>query len=715
VPQVKVCLVSESLDFTGIEEEVKEGTSLDNSINADEADDYFVGNTINSTIGGENVTLTDPQVGNITGNHSGSESQIKFRNGSANNAKIDETEEEIDTSKPLQLSSTEYYNNASLVRALFCRSKRRQVCAKCVSSKKGLFTCRVRSAHSNQDPTWIEYFRANEGVDGILAILDPSYIPPPNLTLSQNSQGEDLDTVSVVDPSEFGSEVKSQALTEAIANEEDLKEALKAAAANQQKAEQAKKLAQVLASMAQMEIDLPILLTSKFMHAAFHVDPEDGHFEICPKCGLGGDVICCESCPMVSHPKCAAMSEIPDEEWHCYTCVEKRKEAKDQERSVKQLARTLPIERIGISEETQRGSKSKPKTEVFDFEKTIDEVSTILEELKQSRQKQMTIILGQKLVREFDGEEFVGEVTELLSEDVEFFKVLYEDDDEEQLTLEELQLCVASYKKMQKCTDLVKEQTKEQTPPRKLGKPRKYAIEEVPPRRSRGRLTKEPLRSPVEVKLPRKRGRPRKRGLVDNVESQSSPPEQINMESNQDQGQPNKRGRPRKSAKLLDDKAHNRHGCPGVRIAHANSFQAIPPRKRGRPRKFSESEHLPQPVRGRGRPRKDEKRNASLDPPRKRGRTAQKALFLEYDISKGDSPNPGHVDKNMTYYCTLENDTSAKIASLIGCESWLDIAYIPENLERFPSLQDKKVKFRKGTLVRIAECNFAKKKATLLI
>jgi len=70
-----------------------------------------------------------------------------------------------------------------------------------------------------------------------------------------------------VDPSEFGSEVKLQALPVATANEEDLKEVLNAAAVNQQKAEQAKKFAQVLASMAQMEIDLPILLTSKFMHA----------------------------------------------------------------------------------------------------------------------------------------------------------------------------------------------------------------------------------------------------------------------------------------------------------------------------------------------------------------------------------------------------------------------------------------------------------------
>ena len=85
------------------------------------------------------------------------------------------------------------------------------------------------------------------------------------------------------------------------------------------------------------------------------------------------------------------------------------------------------------------------------------------------------------------------------------------------------------------------------------------------------------------------------------------------------------------------------------------------------------------------------------------------------EISDDDAPNPGHVDKNITYYCTQENDTAVKIASSIGCESWLDVAYIPENLERFPALQDKKVKFRKGTLVRIAEAGFVAKKAAQLV
>jgi hypothetical protein len=143
----------------------------------------------------------------------------------------------------------------------------------------------------------------------------------------EGGHGEEFDVASNVAPSECGSEVKSQGLNEVTSNEEDIKELLRSAAAYQQNAEQAMSLAHVHAAKARIEIQLPILLTSKLMNEAFHVDPGDGHFKFCPKCGLGGDVICCESCHMVSHPKCAAMAEIPDEEWHCHAWVLKKQQA----------------------------------------------------------------------------------------------------------------------------------------------------------------------------------------------------------------------------------------------------------------------------------------------------------------------------------------------------------------------------------------------------
>ena len=701
VPQIKVCLLSESLDLADILEEGKDSSC--NSADAERADIFDSKNVGNTTDREDNAYLTEPQqseVGDDEGVQSINGLLDENQNDGSAPVNIDENvddsdTEEVDTSKPLQFLPSDYYNNGSLIRALFCRSKRRQVCVKCVLGKKGIFTCRVRSAHSNLDPAWIEYYRANGGVNGILRILDPAYISPPTLMLSQNSQGEDrddLDATSVAAPSECGSEMKSQAQTEVSTNEEDWKDLLESAVTNQKKATKAARLAKALLSKAQTEVDLPILLSSEFMHASFNVDPQDGHFEICPKCGLGGDVICCEGCPMVSHPNCAGMAEIPDAEWHCYTCVRKKKTARNQEHSLGGTTQT------SVTESCIDGVE----TEDLDVEKTADEVSTILEELKQSRQKPVTVVLGQKLVREFDEEDFFGEVIGLPSDESEFFKILYEDDDEEELTLEELQPCIVAYNKVQKSTELAQEQL-----PQKRGRPRKNQIEEVEDEvpRKRGRSRKRVLDDNSESlqPLPEKRGRPRKSATIEPIENQ-----------------PKKRGRPSKrldsSAELLDDRATRRRG---------RSVITKESRKRGRPRKNASPEHEHSPVLvERGRRGSSEK--ASLEPPKKSGRgrprsttkaPVTKAVVVpeEYGISEDDSPNPGHVDKNMTYYCTMENDTSAKIASLIGCESWLEVAYIPENLERFPALQDKKVKFRKGTLVRIGECSFTKKKAALLI
>lgn len=173
-------------------------------------------------------------------------------------------------------------------------------------------------------------------------------------------------------------------------------------------------------------------------------------------------------------------------------------------------------------------------------------------------------------------------------------------------------------------------------------------------------------------------------------------------------------------------------------------------KKRGRPRKNRETSDLEpleiQPKkRGRGRPRKnrdtidlerlkkndeDAAKEKKMEKPerssgrKRRGRARNQNSTIPApqavsptspDISDKNAPNPGHVDKSMTYYCTKENDTATKIASMIGCESWLDVAYIPENLERFPALANKKIKFRRGTLVRIAEASFANKKALRLV
>lgn len=587
--------------------------------------------------------------------------------------------EEVDMSKPITFVPADYNNNTSLVRALFCRSKRRQPCLRCVLSKKGLFTCRVKFAHSNIDPLWIDYFRCNGGVDGILAILDPDYQPQTEMFQSTDSQDEDAE--STLDQSEH---------FENKGDDDNLKSAIESANEVRLKAIKAQELASVLLMAARKDMERPISLSPEFMHGSFTVDPDDGHFEICPKCGRGGDVICCDTCEMVSHPKCAGMDEIPEGDWHCEACIEKTNNAVDET----EIASALD-----------------------DVEEAAEKLELMVEDLKSAR-KQAPIEIGTKLFRKFHGKTYLGWVIQLPSETMDYYRVQYEDGDDEDFTMDEMRPFIAAYNK--------KKSTDDAELPTKNGRPTKYTKESTvdtskndQTAKRRGRPRKNRDQSPVEKAPARKRGRSRK--AVQDRESDmpvkkrrrghtpknGSPSESIRQV-------PRKRGRPRKNT-----------NSEVTQIAEAAS-KPMSVRKRGRPRKDAtngvatkvEAQSDATPARKLGRPRK-----SSAEPEKKRGRGRPRKNHKKVESPNAGTsyqypdelPNPGHVDKDRTYYCAKENDTTVKIASLIGCDSWLDVAYIPENLERFPALQNKKVKLRQGTLVRIAEAGFVVKKVSKLL
>ncbi|CAK85337.1 unnamed protein product (macronuclear) [Paramecium tetraurelia] len=41
----------------------------------------------------------------------------------------------------------------------------------------------------------------------------------------------------------------------------------------------------------------------------------------CNKCGQGGKVICCDTCPKVFHTKCLGLKEVPKGKWNCLVCL----------------------------------------------------------------------------------------------------------------------------------------------------------------------------------------------------------------------------------------------------------------------------------------------------------------------------------------------------------------------------------------------------------
>lgn len=43
--------------------------------------------------------------------------------------------------------------------------------------------------------------------------------------------------------------------------------------------------------------------------------------DVCSVCGLGGDIVCCDDCPMGYHLQCLGLPSIPRGEWFCPACV----------------------------------------------------------------------------------------------------------------------------------------------------------------------------------------------------------------------------------------------------------------------------------------------------------------------------------------------------------------------------------------------------------
>ena len=43
----------------------------------------------------------------------------------------------------------------------------------------------------------------------------------------------------------------------------------------------------------------------------------------CKICGSRGKVICCDTCPLVYHPKCLGLKQVPQGKWSCIRCLSK--------------------------------------------------------------------------------------------------------------------------------------------------------------------------------------------------------------------------------------------------------------------------------------------------------------------------------------------------------------------------------------------------------
>lgn len=48
---------------------------------------------------------------------------------------------------------------------------------------------------------------------------------------------------------------------------------------------------------------------------------DDFHDDFCVYCGVGGDLVCCETCPITCHYGCAGLESAPEGAWYCPGCL----------------------------------------------------------------------------------------------------------------------------------------------------------------------------------------------------------------------------------------------------------------------------------------------------------------------------------------------------------------------------------------------------------
>ena len=222
-----------------------------------------------------------------------------------------ETHEEL---PPIVFSPQDYANLDDLVRCFFGKTGRMEACGRCQVSRRSMLVCRVQRGHLNQDLNWDRVMTGVGGVDGLLHTLKYGSTPPLALSESQ--------------PREVGmsEEPLNEALTSEVSMQQDAEKSEEDASKDKhvlllfERASRALFLAEKRHTSAKEAAESTPRLSDDFIRNSFPIDPADGHYNYCSICGLSGDVICCEKCPVVMHSLCAGSEGVPEGDWFCPKC-----------------------------------------------------------------------------------------------------------------------------------------------------------------------------------------------------------------------------------------------------------------------------------------------------------------------------------------------------------------------------------------------------------
>jgi len=95
---------------------------------------------------------------------------------------------------------------------------------------------------------------------------------------------------------------------------------------------------------------------------------ESDDVECCAECGFGGEVICCDSCPLVFHMLCLRppKTRVPRGEWYCPRCTDpKKKSSAAANKSKRKVNPRRPVKRRLYQSSSEEESDNEEKEETL--------------------------------------------------------------------------------------------------------------------------------------------------------------------------------------------------------------------------------------------------------------------------------------------------------------------------------------------------------------
>jgi hypothetical protein len=567
-----------------------------------------------------------------------------------------------------------YHANEKLIQAFFCSEGRRTACARCKLGFKSVLWCRATSGHDNPDFIFLDYLEGIGGVSGLVnilssdatAILPPQIIQPVNTAMQVLNQDESL----------ANQNTSLAQISDTLKPEVDHIEVL-------QKAEAAFELAKKINEYSHSLLNKELELSEEFIRDTFSIDPTDGHYEVCIKCGRGGDILCCETCPTVCHYQCVGLQTIPEADWTCWKCLSKGpgyvNATSVNNDSIPSLSEMINDLRSMRSKNRDRGDKTKP-SENGDATSDSGESSSESE----SDESDFEPEVGSELMKVTERGNISAEIVTLPTRRSKLYRVLFADGTLEYIPENDVRQFRSNY--LEDMRQKLKASKGRKTSSSKRGRPpthtEQISIDALPP---------EPWPRPGFVTTNMRFYA----CLVNDTYAKVARKVGLRYWY--------------QIASVVDN--HVRYGKDYHAVLLEGALVRLPPEVDETLVKALVDPNLPaDTVKVRtGRKLITTKDRVIEDKP------ADSSNRAAVPFPPVRVPKVGFIDIKKNYYCCEENDTCVKIARKLGCSSWRDIASLAENVDRYGSaLQDEKTRFRKGTLLRIPfECD--RKKVLSLI